>query len=417
MRYHLPANNLYGDEPIEICFPDHWEVHISEIRGFDTPELSEEQIRESLASPIGTARVKEGARGKKSAVIIIDDITRPTPCEAIAKAVIAELLQAGVPKENIWFVAALGAHGVMYKADFVRKLGEELVEEFEVHNHNVFFNHVYLGNTSHNVPVEINADVMAADYKIAIGTSMAHGYYGFGGGAKCILPGVASMRTITSNHSFTTPSDFNMGNPETLMREDAEQAARMMGLDFKVDVVINGHGKICKLYAGDFEAEAKECRKYAAEHYSAPFVADCDVVLSNSYLKPAEACCAYTPEVIASLKPGGDFILAGNTPFGSCVHFLYDKWGKTSPGGMLWAGCYTKKPEMENAIVFAQHSVKGMRDAWYIDENSGAVYEKCWENILKIIDRGSPRKVVVYPMGEAQVLDNSHEFYPKEPPA
>lgn len=211
--FQLPANSNYGDRPIPVTFPDNWDVHISRIHGYDTPALTEAQIREKLHAAIGTKPISEGAAGKKSAVIIIDDITRPTPCEPIARAVIAELHAAGVPDENIWFIIALGTHGVMYRTEFVRKLGEELVENYEVHNHNLFFNHVFVGNTSNNVPVEINADVMSADYKIAIGTTMAHSYYGFSGGAKCILPGVSSLRTIMRNHSFTTTTEFNMGNP------------------------------------------------------------------------------------------------------------------------------------------------------------------------------------------------------------
>ena len=411
MIYKLPSNSLYGDEPVSIDIPDNWEVHISEIAGFNTPAISDEELEASIKASIGTTPVSVGARGCKSAVIIIDDITRPTPCEPIARVLLRELAEAGVPKENIWFVAALGTHGPMYYEHFVRKLGRELVQEYEVHNHNVFFNHVFLGNTSHCVPVEINADVMKADYKIAIGTAMAHSYFGFGGGAKCILPGVSSMRSIVANHSFTNPSSFNMGNPESLMRSDAEEAARMMGLDFKVDVILNGHGQICKVFAGDFEMESKVCRTYAARHYRARFVPDCDVVLSNSYLKPAEASCAYTPEVIASLKEGGDFILSANSPLGSCIHYLYDKWGKTSPGGLMWAGCYNKTKKMRNAVVFTEHSVKGSRDPWYIDENSGAVYLSEWEKVLKLIDDGKPRKMVIYPMAEAQVLTNSEEFY------
>ena len=263
--FQLPANSNYGDRPIPVTFPDNWDVHISRIHGYDTPALTEAQIREKLHAAIGTKPISEGAAGKKSAVIIIDDITRPTPCEPIARAVIAELHAAGVPDENIWFIIALGTHGVMYRTEFVRKLGEELVENYEVHNHNLFFNHVFVGNTSNNVPVEINADVMSADYKIAIGTTMAHSYYGFSGGAKCILPGVSSLRTIMRNHSFTTTTEFNMGNPHTLMRSDAEQAARMMGLDFKVDAILNGHAEICNLFAGDFEAEERQggrlCRR------------------------------------------------------------------------------------------------------------------------------------------------------------
>jgi hypothetical protein len=80
----------------------------------------------------------------------------------------------------------------------------------------------------------------------------------------------------------------------------------------------------------------------------------------------------------------------------------------------MWAGCYTKTAKMKNAIVFAEYTVKGMRDPWYIDEGSGAVYKRKWEEVLAIIDDGTPKKVVVYPMAEGQVLDNSHEFYPKK---
>ena len=224
MIYELPSNSLYGDEPIPIRFPENWDVHISRFAGYNTPELTSDMIAEAIRSPIGARPISEDARGSRSAVIIIDDITRPTPCGPIVRAVIDELLAAGVPKENIWLIVALGTHGVMYREHFVRKLGEELVDEFEIHNHNPFFNHVFLGNTTNNVPVEINADVMSADYKIGIGAMMAHSFYGFSGGGKCVLPGVASMRSIIKNHSFTTLSEFNMGNPHTLMRSDAEQA-------------------------------------------------------------------------------------------------------------------------------------------------------------------------------------------------
>ena len=373
--FDLPSNSNYGDQPIPIAFPDNWDVHISKIHGYDTPALTEAQIAEKVHAAIGAKPISEGAAGKKSAVIIIDDITRPTPCEPIARAVIAELHAAGVPDENIWFIIALGTHGVMYRAEFVRKLGEEIVENYEVHNHNLSFNHVFVGNTTNNVPVEINADVMSADYKIAIGTTMAHSYYGFSGGAKCILPGVSSLRTIMRNHSFTTTTEFDMGNPHTLMRSDAEQAARMMGLDFKIDAILNGHAEICNLFAGDFETEIQHAAAYAAEHYAAKFV------------------------------------LAANSPFGPCVHFLYDKWGHSAPGGMMWSGCYTKGKNMAHAVVFAEHTVKGMRDPWYIDEHSGAEYVKTWNDALRILDDGTPKKVVLYPNAECQVLDNSKQFY------
>ena len=103
--------------------------------------------------------------------------------------------------------------------------------------------------------------------------------------------------------------------------------------------------------------------------------------------------------------------LAANSPFGPCVHFLYDKWGHSAPGGMMWSGCYTKGKNMAHAVVFAEHTVKGMRDPWYIDEHSGAEYVKTWNDALRILDDGTPKKVVLYPNTECQVLDNSKQFY------
>ena len=411
MIYNLPANNLYGDLPVTIDFPDNWEIHVSEINGYNKKPMECTELKKAMDQPVGVPTIKEGAKNKKSAVIIIDDITRPTPCKEIAEIVIDELLEARVAKENIWFIAALGGHGPMVREDFIRKLGEDIVDTFEIYNHNVFYNHVYLGTTSNGIPVEINQDVMTAEYKIAIGTMMPHSFYGFSGGAKSILPGIASMNTIIKNHSFTSPSEFNMGNPDTRIRKDAEEAAAMMGLDFKIDVILNGNAKVCKLFCGDFREEAEAARIYAREHYKAKFIPDCDIVISNSYFKPLEAACAYTPETIASLKEGGDYILSAHSPYGCCVHYLYDKWGKSAPGGTMWAGTYAPEDKMKNMIVFSKYTVKGMRDSWFVEEGKGAEYIKDWQEILKILDDGTKKKVVIYPMAESQVLDNSREFY------
>ncbi len=38
----------------------------------------------------------------------------------------------------------------------------------------------------------------------------------------------------------------------------------MMGLDFKIDVILNGNAKVCKLFCpGDFREEAEAARIYA----------------------------------------------------------------------------------------------------------------------------------------------------------
>ena len=39
--FDLPSNSNYGDRPLPIAFPDHWDVHISKIHGYDTPALTD----------------------------------------------------------------------------------------------------------------------------------------------------------------------------------------------------------------------------------------------------------------------------------------------------------------------------------------------------------------------------------------
>lgn len=80
---------------------------------------------------------------------------------------------------------------------------------------------------------------------------------------------------------------------------------------------------------------------------------------------------------------------------------------------MDWSGCYEKSSTMGHAIVFSQYTNREARNAWYIDENSGALYEKSWNDVMDILDDGHPKKVVVYPNAECQILTNSNQFYTK----
>lgn len=99
-----------------------------------------------------------------------------------------------------------------------------------------------------------------------------------------------------------------------------------------------------------------------------------------------------------------DITLASNTPFGPCVHYLYDRWGHSSPGGLMWSGCYSKEAKMGKAIVFAEHTIKGARDPWYIDERSGAIYLRDWARVLAELDDGTAKKAVIYPNAECQIV-------------
>ena len=66
----------------------------------DVPALSDAQIAQAFAEPIGTPRIAEMARGKKSAAIVVDDLSRPTPAATVIPFLLRELTGAGVPKSK-----------------------------------------------------------------------------------------------------------------------------------------------------------------------------------------------------------------------------------------------------------------------------------------------------------------------------
>jgi nickel-dependent lactate racemase len=79
----------YGDEALTLKFPTGWEVEI--LGPKDAPTLTEKQIEHAFAEPIGSPRIAELANGKKSAAIIVDDLSRPTPAATVIPFLLREL--------------------------------------------------------------------------------------------------------------------------------------------------------------------------------------------------------------------------------------------------------------------------------------------------------------------------------------
>ncbi|MCF8037636.1 MAG: nickel-dependent lactate racemase, partial [Desulfobacteraceae bacterium] len=169
MRIQLPELPWHGNTMLEIDFPDHWEVEHCPMRGSRRPLLTVQQMAAAIRDPIQSPSIRELAEGKKTAVIVFDDMTRPTRTYELAPIVLKELHDAGLRAEDITFVCALGAHGALAQNALRRKLGRRILENYRVFNHNPYENCIYLGTTSYGTPVMINREVMEADVKIGIG--------------------------------------------------------------------------------------------------------------------------------------------------------------------------------------------------------------------------------------------------------
>jgi nickel-dependent lactate racemase len=92
MKVCLPELIWYGNTTMEIDLPDDWEVEFCPMRGAKRKTLTIDEMEKDMGDPIGSPCIKELARGKKSAVVIFDDIIRPTRVYEIAPLVIGELI-------------------------------------------------------------------------------------------------------------------------------------------------------------------------------------------------------------------------------------------------------------------------------------------------------------------------------------
>ncbi len=385
MKVHLPELFWYENSTVELELPDDWDVQPLPMRGAQRPALSLEQIAEAINDPIDSPRIRDLARGKKKAVIIFDDMTRPTRVDQIAPTIIGELLEGGVSEENISFVCALGTHGALTQHELRRKVGARILERFRVYNHNCYENCVAVGTTKRGTKLEINREVMSADLKLGIGCVTAHAQVGFSGGGKIILPGVAHIDSIAHYHIQVgggSPKTTGLGRfDENEMRFDIEEAAEMTGLDFKVDVVVNERCEATGVFAGRFRqaharavAEAKQI--YAID---AP-TKDKDLVIANAFCKPNEMSIALLVGMLALKDRRGTVAVIANAPEGQVIHYLVGRFGQEY-GGRQYP--IAMVPPHINLIIQAPHRDKTFGD-WYFNPDD-ITWTTDWQGTLDIL--------------------------------
>ena len=321
----------YGDKELTLNFPTDWEVEMLDPK--DAPTLSDTQIEQAFAEPIGTPRISELANGKKSATIIVDDLSRPTPASRIIPYILRELTSAGVPKSEIRFVAGVGAHRPLTDEDIVKKVGADIAAAYEVTNHNFMSGDLRaFGNLENGMPVYLNPVVADADFKICLGGIYPHSSVGFSGGAKLIVPGIAGFTTMFYFHTFPPgrgPAVIEGQSDEPDRRDSAELAAGVLGLDMIANVVLNSRREICGLFVGDFIKAHRKGAHFAMDTYGTMIPEttrkETDLVIINCY--PLDADAIQLDKALAALSYFENAYTIALYPASdsSCYHGLFDR--------------------------------------------------------------------------------------------
>lgn len=402
MELTIPHNAYQGDAPVVLTFPESWQVQYHTMPGDAMKALPQSEIRRRLDHPIGAKPLSALAKGKKRVCIVFDDITRGTPTKQMARAVVDILLEAGVKKEGILFLCALGTHGAHTREEHVAKLGEEIVHDFPVYNHNCYENNVCIGKTKRGVEVCINAEFMKSDLRIGLGAITPHTMNGFGGGGKILFPGIASIDTIQRNHVTATEylqerklnSSQMTGNLEMRgMREEIEEMTAMAGQFFKVDCLYNSRLELIDLYCGDPIAEYYAAIPSAQKVYGMERVTGADIVVVNCNAKAMEATIATGFGALA-IRPGGDVVIVDLTKRGQATHYLFGSFG-LSTGGRMMGGMPARRPEVGRYICWMPHPDLGA--AHWFGEIEKQIYVDTWEDTLRLLHQrhGKNAKVAV----------------------
>jgi len=406
MKLTLPQLLWYDNSQLELEFPDSWDVHFLPPKGHDRPKLTPQQIEQAFANPIGTQRIRDLARGKKEVVILFDDITRPTRTYEILPYVLRELEQAGITDAQVRLIAALGSHGAHDNHALRKKLGQETLERFPVYQHNPWENCVPVGTTSHGTPLAVNREVMSCDLKIGIGCILPHPQVGFGGGGKIILPGVAHIDSIEHFHGKvmeSAPQTTGPGNyDENVMRFDAEEAAKLAGLDVAIDALMNMRGEMSALFVGDPVQEHREGVKLAKQVYATEGISGADIAVTNAFVKSNEAAIAIMIAIRSIKLPGGTVVMNMNAPEGQIVHYLLRSFGK-SYGGRRYV--QRKIPTGGFKVIV----LNPLRDLTCVDmfgDAQSVIWAKNWGEVMDELRTSYPdgAKVAVYPDGTMQYL-------------
>ena len=407
-KIFVPSRLWYENQERELVFPDRWQVDNLNPPGFDKPALSATQIRERIERPIAGPTLEGLAGGKNQAVIVFDDMTRPTPVKDLAPPILEILHRAGMKKDQIRFIWALGTHAAYDMINARKKLGDEIVENYSVYNHDPFQNTVRVGRTPTGVELWFNREFMACDLKIGLGCITPHVHVGYGGGAKIALPGVAGIETINQFHNqlYRDRARTGLGKfQKNIMREECDAAGDIVGLNFKADCLLNRRGQITSLYAGPFRATHQAGADEGKEHYGIPYTSGYDLVVANSYAKANESAIAALLGLMLIRPKEGTMVLISDAPEGQVPHYVMRAWGSDYGGRH-----YQPKPKgfvsrlMKKLIVMAPYPDRTNLDL--ICHPDDAITVKTWPQVLAILEKDFPGqvKVAVVPDGTMQYL-------------
>jgi nickel-dependent lactate racemase len=306
----------YGQGHLPVEFPEN---RTTVIQPSHVPGLQDERkaVFDALENPISSRPLREWIKRGSRVCILFTDLTRATPNDRLIPWLLEYL--ADVPRDQITLINQLGTHRPNTPSELEQMLTPAVTRNYRVLNHEPENPAalVQLGTTRTGAPALLNRHVVEADVRIVTGFIEPHFFAGFSGGPKGIMPGVAGLETVVSNHGAK-----NIGNPNSTFGvtagnpiwEEMRDIALRVGPGFVLNVSLNDKRQITGVFAGDLIGAHKVgcefVRKSAMQKFDAPF----DIVVTTNSGYPLDLNLYQAVKGMSAgarvIKPGGTLIIA-----------------------------------------------------------------------------------------------------------
>jgi nickel-dependent lactate racemase len=313
MIFNLP----YGEKDLIINLPDH--VSISEIGSKVMPGLPDptKLLRQSLCHPIDILALKYFVKPGYQVGIVFNDSTRYTPNSLIINAIINEI--PFITPDNITLFEALGSHRQNSLEELQSLLGEDISNNYKIVQNDAYnqATHKYLGVSTRGNEIWLNKQLLECDVKVLIGVIEPHFFAGYSGGGKSIIPGMAGIKTIHANHSFSMINDpastwgITQGNP---VWEDITDIEKFVPGCFLVNVTLNKRREITGIFCGEPQSAHRAGCDFCDRSTRVAVQEPPDIVITTNSGYPLDRNLYQTVKGISAaaqiIRPHGSIIIA-----------------------------------------------------------------------------------------------------------
>ncbi|MFC0012205.1 nickel-dependent lactate racemase [Devosia nitrariae] len=299
-------------------------------------------VLDALDSPVNAPPLAQLALGRKSACILICDITRPVPNRLFLRPVVETMVMAGIPLDHIIILVATGLHRPNLGEELAELVGDPWVlEHVRVLNHDARNpdDLIDLGHTAgRDTPISVNRHFLNAELRLATGLVEPHFMAGWSGGRKVVAPGVAGHETIRTFHSARFMEDplaiqCNLvGNP---LHEEQLEIVRRIGEIHAINTVIDGERRLAFVNFGEIISSHLAAVDFIAAATQIPVPRRFQTVVTSSGGYPLDKTYYQTIKSMVTpldiLAPGGTLIVAsqcsegmGSTEFANAQRRLVE---------------------------------------------------------------------------------------------